>query len=294
MLFWPSVAAVGFLVLAALVVALGRSSTERYEFERNQVQSQRQQAAVPAGVASPGLPVGDHPTPPPAPGSGGGRPQDGRAEQRTSVGVATHPAGKRVLQPGDVPAWWLVDEGADQPGERVVAGPFPERIEAEWAALSGGPDGSGRAVYGVRRADGGVVKRQLPQERAWLNDLGDQLDRLPAEWDELMPDDEDEALVTLVVEVAAALVEAGLTLHDCVGGAPAGGVCLTPEPGGRGVLVGWSAHDRISVEQVHGAAVGSAVQRTLNAAVADCLRQFGFDVEPFGSTGCCLVPTHQA
>jgi hypothetical protein len=139
----------------------------------------------------------------------------------------------------------------------------------------------------VLRADGRLVRRQSPEERAWLSDLGDQLDRLPEDWDGPLGD-EDE-LVTLVVEVASALVEAGLPLHDGAGQDPAGGVCLTPEPGRHGVLVSWHQHHRMSHDQVHGAAVHAAVQRTMNAATAECLRELGFDVEPYGSTGCSLV-----
>ena len=38
MLMWPVVAALGFLALTGLVIALGTSSTARYDFERNRVQ----------------------------------------------------------------------------------------------------------------------------------------------------------------------------------------------------------------------------------------------------------------
>jgi hypothetical protein len=303
MLVWPMVAVLGFVVLAALVIALGTSSTARYEFERNRVQGQRQQAAVPTAVGaaavadgSEGRPGGDQSLPAagtgneslPAVGTGSAASQEARPA--AAVGLATHPAGKRVPGQG-TPAWWLVDDAADQSGEQVVAGPFPDRIEAEWAALSGGLATSGRAVHGVLRADGRLVRRQSPEERAWLSDLGDQLDRLPDDWDGPMSD-EDE-LVTLVVELASALVEAGLPLHDCAGQGPAGGVCLTPEPGRPGVLVSWHQHDRMSHEQVRGAAVHAAVQQTMNSAIAECLRQLGFDVEPYGATGCSLVSVGQ-
>jgi hypothetical protein len=127
----------------------------------------------------------------------------------------------------------------------------------------------------------------LPQERAWLSELGDQLDRLAEEWDELLTD--EDTLTTLVVEVAAALVEAGLPLHDCVGDDPAGGVCLTPEAGRRGVVASWHRHDRMGLHQVRGAALDGAVQRTMNAAVAELLASAGFVVEPYGTSGCSLV-----
>jgi hypothetical protein len=295
-LVWPVVAVLGFVVLGALVVALGRSSTAQYEFERNRVQGQRQQAAVPTVVGAAAVsggsgsrPAGQQALPPV--GTGAAASQEERPEHAAAVSVATHPAGKRVVGQGTPPAWWLVDEPEGGSAEQVVAGPFSDRIDADWAALSGGLAASGRAVHGVLRGDGRLVRRQSPEERAWLSDLGDQLDRLPEDWDGPLSD-EDE-LVTLVVEVASALVEAGLPLHDCAGQDPAGGVCLTPEPGGAGVLVSWHQHDRMSHEQVRGAEVHAAVQHTMNAAAAECLRQLGFDVERYGSTGCSLVALGQ-
>lgn len=288
MLFWPVVAVLGFAVLACLVIALGTSSTERYEFERNRVRAAGQQVAaagagdVPAG----GGPVGDHSRGSAA--GGGAAAQEMGSGRGAAVGLADHPAGKRVAEPGSVPAWWLVEQLGERPGE-IVGGPFPDRIDADWAALSGGLSAVTRVVYGVRRADGrGLVRRRLPQERAWLSELGDQLDRLGDDWDALLSD--ENSLTTLVVEVAAALVEAGLPLHDCAGNGPAGGVCLTPEAGRRGIVVSWFRHDRMSREQSRGAALDAAVQRTMNAALTDLLTQLGFRIAPFGPTGCCLVP----
>lgn len=280
MILWPVVAVVGFVVLAALVIALATSSTAQYEFERNQVQAQRQRAAVPAGV---GAAAGGTAVPVEAEQSGSATAE----AQAVAVSVAAHPAGKRAAGQGTPPAWWLVDDPDDGSGERVVAGPFRDRIEADWAALSGGLAESGRAVHGVLHADGRVVRRQSEEERVWLSDLGDQLDRLPPEWDGPLAD-EDE-LVTLVVEVAGGLVEAGLALHDCAGEEPAGGVCLTPEPGRPGVLVSWHQHARMANDQVHGASVHAALQRTMNAAIGGCLSQLGFEVEPYGESGCWLV-----
>jgi hypothetical protein len=285
MLLWPVTAVLGFLLLAALIIALGASSTAKYEFERNLVSAQRQQAGTRAGPTGGPHPGGE---PPPATGgNGGAASQERHPERGMAVSVATHPAGKQLLDPGSAPAWWLVDESDDRPGGSVVAGPFPDRIDADWAALSGGLFGNAHAVHGVQRADGGLVRRQSQQERTWLTELGGQLDRLPADWDELLSD--DDALTTLVVEVGAALVEAGLPVHDCVGEDPAGGVCLTPGPHYGGIVVSWHQHDRMSAERVRGEAMGAAVQRTMNAAVADLLTRMGFEVEPFGSSGCSLV-----
>ena len=281
MLVWPLVAAVGFVLLAAVVIALATSSTAQYEFERNRVQGQREHAPVPVAAGAVAGPAGS--TAVELHGSGATR--EVGAEHASAVSLAAHPAGSRLVDRDATPAWWLLDAS----GDRVVAGPFRDRIEADWAALAGQ---TGTAAYGLPRADGGLARRQSPQEQAWLSDLGDQLDRLAEDWDERLTD--DDALVTLVVEVAAALVEAGLTVHDCAGNGPAGGVCLTPEPGRGGVLVSWHQHDRMSKDQVRGAATDAAVQRTMNTAVADCLHQMGFAVEAFGSSGCSLVTSAQS
>jgi hypothetical protein len=290
-LLWPTVTLLGFFVLAAVVVALGTSSTARYEFERNAVRAARQPAAVAAPADVLAESVTDVVTlggsSPSDPGSTEGAGQEFAAELAVAVSIATHPAGKRIGEPGSAPAWWLVDEEGEQTGSSAVAGPFDDRFEADWALLAHGLAESTRVLYGSQRSDGTVVRRQLPSERAWLADLGDQLDRLSADWDELVSD--DDALTTLVVEVAAALVEAGLPLHDCNGHGAAGGVCLSPGPGLAGVLVTWHQHDRMSVQQVRGAALEAAVQRTMCAAVVHLLQTMGFEVEPFGSSDCWMV-----
>lgn len=264
---------VGCCALIAVVVALGASSTARYEFERNAVQNQ-QRAVAPAQ---------------PAARTGVVRAVDGAgperaAAERTAVGLATHPAGRQSADGPQVTGWWLVGE----PGGETVAGPFADRLDAEWALVAEELPGTAEVVHGARRADGGVARRQPAQERAWLAELGRQLDRLPADWDPLMENDADH-LTTLAVDVAAALVEAGLPLHDCEGADPVGGICLTPHPAGEGMLVTWRQHDRMSLQQVRGAAMDTAVQRTMTAAVGTLLRQFGFSVEELGSTGCHLV-----
>jgi hypothetical protein len=287
MLIWPVVAVLGFVVLATVVVALAASSTAQYEFERNRV---RQQATVPVPVDENRVaavrPAEDQLL---AVGAVAAQSESG-VEHAATLGGGGHPAGTRVVERGATPAWWLV-EACGQLGEQVVAGPFSDRLEADWAALAEGAER--RPVFGAVRADGGMTRAQSAEERAWLGELGDQLDRLPEDWDEGLSDD-DDALVTLVVEVAAALVEAGLTVHDCAGQSTAGGVCLTPELGRSGVLVSWHQHDRMSRDQVRGAAIDAAVQQTMNVAIGDCLRQMGFELEPFGSSGCSLVTAAQA
>ena len=184
--------------------------------------------------------------------------------------------------------WWLVVEDDGSAG-RIVAGPFPDRAEARWAAAcEHGETVDVRPVYGVRRADGGLGRRPSPEDWTWLAHLGEQLDRLLPDWDESITD--EDPLTTLVVEVAGALAEAGLQLHDADGpGTETGGACLTPEPGLGGIVVTWRQHDRMSVDQVHGLAADATVQLVLNRALADVLRLRGFAVEPFGGASGHLV-----
>lgn len=264
MLVWPVTALLGFLVCTGAVVALGVSSTARYEFERNaaalpQRSAAQSSGAHPAGRRVAGRPIG---------------PAHGQARSR-AVGVAVRP----VPATGAAPRWWLVGESA-----QVLAGPFDDRLDADWAALADGLPAV--SVFGARRPDGSVAPRPCPEERAWLRELGEQLARLPEEWDTLLTD--TDPLTTLVVEVAAALVEAGLPLHDGAGNQPAGGVSLFPEPG-RGVLVSWRPHDRLSLRDLGGATAGAAVQELMSATVADVLTRLGFVVEPCDAGACVLV-----
>jgi hypothetical protein len=177
--------------------------------------------------------------------------------------------------------WWLVVDEEEGPG-RIVAGPFPDRVDATWAAGASefaDPDAA-RPVYGIRRADGGLTRRPSPQDWAWLAHLGEQLDRLPADWDAVLSD--EDPLTTLVVEVTAALAEAGLPLYDGAADSATGGVCLLPQPEMAGIVVTWRQHDRMSVDQVHGAAADGMVQQVMNRALADVLELRGFVVDAFG------------
>ena len=265
-LAWPAMAVLGFVVLTCLVVALGTSSTARYEFEHNGTRD-RQGAESPAR--------GSHPA-----GSRSRRraaASTRAAERSQAVDVAVRPAPAAAT---GGPGWWLVDDAA-----QVLAGPFADQVDADWAALSG--ELPAVSVYGTRRTDGAVARRTSPEQRAWLAELGEQLDRLPGEWDELLSD--EDPLTTLVVEVTAALVEAGLPLHDAPQAHPAGGVVLLPDLVSGGVVVSWRPHDRMGLHQTRGAAASATVQQSMSTAIGDVLWNLGFVVEPFGESGSSLV-----
>jgi hypothetical protein len=298
MMMWPSVTALGFVVLTGMVIALGTRSTARYEFERNRARRSAQEQ--PSGVSAA---VGRHPaggsstvvsgpadTRAPRPSGVDGQPEE-RSGQ-TGVAVLADLPADRPDATGTA-GWWLVrgcdDDPLDDGTLRVVSGPYVDRTAADWAALAGdAPAAAGaRVVHGVLRSSGRLALRPSPEEQEWLAALGRQVDRLSGDWDELVSD--TDPLTTLVLEVTAALLDAGLELHDCDAVNPAGGVCLTPEPGLGGVLVSWRQHDRMSVHRARGAVADTAVQRTMNAALADVLTSLGFAVGPFRTTGCHLV-----
>ncbi len=268
-LVWPAVVVLGFLVFTGLVVALGASSTARYEFERNGAQ-QPARAAAPRSA--------NHPAGRRAPARSGEAAAAAPARDGQSGSLAVRTAPAAVADGG--PSWWLVGEAA-----QVVDGPFADRVDADWAACVG--DLSAVTVFGTRRTDGTVKPKPSPEERAWLGELGRHLDRLPAEWDDLLTD--TDPLTTLVVEVAAALVEAGLPLHDAGATQSGGGVCLVPDQEAGGLLVSWRPHDRMSLHQSRGATADEAVQRLMNVAILEVLEQLGFVVEPAGATACALV-----
>ena len=283
----PSLVLLGFLALVGVVIALGRSSTARYEvgayaFAGNGTDVRRlEPAAVAASPSGAGV----------ASTATGPAPSAGPASRSLPAAAAGHPAG-RSLAGGRPPAWWLVDDAAEDPTSAVVAGPYGDRIDAEWGALATELATGVRPAYGVLGADGALIARDPGSDRAWLVALGLQLARLPEDWDAFLSDTDE--LGTLVVEVGAALLEAGLPLYDCAAygeddGDPSGGVCLVPDPGSGGILATWRSHDRMAVQQVRGAAVGAAVQQAMTAVLGEVLTTLGFCVRPLPSGAGHLV-----
>jgi hypothetical protein len=321
------VALLGFLALNGVVIALGASATARYEFDRNLAQSGGQLALFSDGTAEaeralesdtvaeprrkrraasttrvrkfrhraratgPATDTGARGIAPEDPWAAtalrGG--QQTLVDTRREADVTT--SARPAVESGPAVGWWLVVESDDDPGQSgtIVAGPFADQMEADWAVLTSDLPVSvrTRVVHGRRRSDGALVPQSPPEERAWVAELEQQLDRLSEDWDELITD--GDALTTLVVEVAAALLEVGLPLYDGQGGSGSGGVCLTPAPEQRGVLVTWRQHDWMSVQRTRGPEADLAVSQTMNAAVAHVLHDMDFLVEPFDGTGCCLV-----
>ena len=182
--------------------------------------------------------------------------------------------------------WWLVDANA-----LVVAGPFGTQVDAALSEVSSGtPTDAVVSAYGVRRDDGTLARRFSPDDRAFLAHLSAQLDRLADDWDLLISD--ADPLTGLVCEIAAALAEAGLPLHDCSGrtaGKALGGVCLTPNPAQQAVIVSWAQHDRISLGRARGKLAEGVVQDVMTATVGEVLGAFGFLVEKLGDAAAYLV-----
>ncbi|WP_369832214.1 hypothetical protein [Blastococcus sp. TF02-8] len=267
LLLWPATALLGFLLSTAVVVILGASSTARYEFERNGARTS--EAAIARSMSN--HPAGRRAA------AGGPRPS---AEGQGQVAVAVRPVEAPPAPAATAPTWWLVGEDA-----QVLSGPFDDKLDADWAALAA--ELPAVTVYGARRADGTIAPRPSPEDRAWLAELGDQLDRLPEDWDALLTD--TDPLTTLVVEITAALVEAGLPLYDANQETPTGGVWLAPDTVTCGVVVSWRTHHRLSVQGSRGPEADGAVQELMNGTIADVLAQLGFVVEMFGPAGSTMV-----
>jgi len=101
----------------------------------------------------------------------------------------------------------------------------------------------------------------------------------------------------LARDVAAALTEAGFTLHDCAPHHPGyrlGGVCVLPIParhnpdGQGGIAVSWTTHNLLALDWDRGREHHDT-QQTMNRALASVLKALGYQVDPFGTGGASLV-----
>jgi hypothetical protein len=108
---------------------------------------------------------------------------------------------------------------------------------------------------------------------------------------------EDDPHAPLARDVAAALTETGLTLHDCAPHHPRyrfGGVCVLPVPGGHnpdgqsGIAMSWTAHNLLALDWGRGREQQGS-QQAMNGALASVLKALGYQVRPFGTGGASLV-----
>ncbi len=175
----------------------------------------------------------------------------------------------------------------------VVAGPFGSRADAAYAEPPSGDDWSEveelRPAHGSGGPSGEFEVRPSPADRAFEAYLDEQLTRVPGS---CHAGGADRPLGEVTRAVGAVRVEADFTLHDCVGrtaDAALGGVCLTLSPDQGGVIVTWTQHDRLAVEERRGAGVRAGLQAVMNDALFQVLQALGFGVDPFGEHDVALV-----
>jgi hypothetical protein len=101
----------------------------------------------------------------------------------------------------------------------------------------------------------------------------------------------------LARDVAAALTEAGFTLHNCAPHHPQhrlGGVRLLPIPsshnpdGQGGIAVSWTTHNLLAMDWDRGRE-RQGTQEAMNRALAAVLKALGYQIQPFGTGGASLV-----
>jgi hypothetical protein len=107
----------------------------------------------------------------------------------------------------------------------------------------------------------------------------------------------DDANAPLARDVAAALTEAGFTLHNCAPHHPQywlGGVCVLPIPARHnpdsqsGIAVSWTTHNLLMLDWDRGHEQ-RGTQQAMNSALASVLKALGYRVQPFGPGGASLV-----
>jgi hypothetical protein len=96
----------------------------------------------------------------------------------------------------------------------------------------------------------------------------------------------DDPNAPLARDVAAALTEAGFTLHNCAPHHPQyrlGGVCVLPIPGRHnpdgqgGIAVSWTTHNLLTLDWDRGREHHDT-QQTMNRALASVLKALGYQV----------------
>jgi hypothetical protein len=106
-----------------------------------------------------------------------------------------------------------------------------------------------------------------------------------------------DANAPLARDVAAALTEAGFTLHNCAPHHPQyrlGGVCVLSIParhnpdGQGGIAVSWTTHNLLALDWDRGRE-HHGTQQAMNRALASVLKALGYKVSRFGTGGASLV-----
>jgi hypothetical protein len=107
----------------------------------------------------------------------------------------------------------------------------------------------------------------------------------------------DDPYAPLASDVAEALTEAGLTLHNCRPNDSQyrlGGVCVLPIPsshnpdGPGGIAVSWTTHNLLAMDWERGRE-RQGTQDAMNHALAGVLKALGYKVRPFGTGGASLI-----
>jgi hypothetical protein len=130
---------------------------------------------------------------------------------------------------------------------------------------------------------------------AECEELADARARLADAFGHPLPADDPSA--PLASDVAAALTEAGFTLHNCAPHHPQyrlGGVCVLPiqgrhNPDGQGgIAVSWTTHNLLTLDWDRGRE-HQDTQQAMNQALASVLKALGYQVSPFGTGGASLI-----
>jgi len=180
-----------------------------------------------------------------------------------------------------VPAWWTTVYGT------IVAGPWTDRSDAA-RAWAGDPDA--RAVYGCAQPDGRVAVRPAPDQLAWERHLCAHLDRLRDDDGGPIRALRDD-IAGLAVQVAGALVSAGVPLAETGGAEPHGGALVVPARHAvpAGVAVGWVTHPYLPALGTLGETGAATLPDVMTYALASLLGTLGFRIQRGAGTRAHLV-----
>ncbi|WP_131831616.1 hypothetical protein [Pseudofrankia asymbiotica] len=180
-----------------------------------------------------------------------------------------------------VPAWWTTVFST------IVGGPWADRHDATKA---GADDPDARAVYGCAQPDGTVAARPAPDQLSWERHLCTHLDRLRDDDGGPVRSLRDDVAM-LALQVAGALVAAGLPLAETGGAEPHGGALVVPARHATpaGVAIGWATHPHLPALGVHSEATAATLPDVMGYALASLLGTLGFRIQRGAGTHAHLV-----